>query len=101
MNTKFVLKVCAMSMLLLSLGLQAFALLVVLYEIFTTGHFGLSAAISYGAIQVLSIPALITAVALVYFSGMQLPMKWVYAWYMGSHLVIWMCLLAFPGKFAI
>jgi hypothetical protein len=99
MTTKLFVKVAAISMLFISLGLQAMALLSVAYDLITIGAFGAGSAISYGGSQPFSIPAFIVAIALIYVARIRFPMKWIYGSYFGSHLIVWICILAFPGRF--
>jgi hypothetical protein len=87
-------------MLLISLGFEAYALLAVAYDLFTIKAFGAGSAIIYGASQPFSIPVFIVAIVLIYSARLKFPMRWIYIFYFGSHLIVWIFALALPGRFA-
>lgn len=99
MNTKSVLKTVSILMLVISLGLQAYIFLLVLYELFTLRHVGFGSGIGYGATLIFSIPAFLMAIAIIYGAKIRLPMKWIHGCYLGSHLFIVICIFSFPGNF--
>jgi hypothetical protein len=99
MSMKLPLKFAAISLIFVSLGLQAYILLLVLAELFTVGHTGFASALGYGASLTFSVPAYLIAVTLAYSAKIRLPMKWIHGSYFGSHLIILGCMFGFPGKF--
>lgn len=99
MAMKHALKFATISLIFVSIGIQAYILLVLLIELVTMGHTGVASAFGYGASLVFSIPAYLVAIALIHATKTKLPAKWIHGSYLGSHLVILACMLAVPGQF--
>lgn len=97
-------KALAILLLFAALLLQFMALAALAIDLATMGRFGAGAAIAYGASQPFSIAALVSAIVLMVCARISLRVKWIYGAYLGaylaSHLIIWTCALAFPGRFA-
>jgi hypothetical protein len=87
-------------MLAASLGLQAYIVLLVLYELITVGRVGFASGLGYGAILPFSIPAFLCAITLIHAAKIKAPTKGLIFTYLGSHIFIIICMFAFPGKFA-
>jgi hypothetical protein len=93
------LALAAILMIVISLGLQAYDLFLVFFELWALGNVGFASMLGYGASLTFSIPSYIVANALIYGAKIKLPMKWIHLSYFGSHLLILILTFAFPGKF--
>lgn len=93
------MKLAAISLVFISLGIQAYILLVLLMELVAMRHTGIASAFGYGTSFTFSVPAYLIAMTLIYGAKIQLPMRWIHCFYFGSHLIILGCMFTFPGQF--
>ena len=98
-STKFALKLAAIILYCVCIGIQAYVLLILLMEIAAMGHTGVASAFAYGAGLSFSLPAYLIATGLVMGTRIKMATKWIHSCYLGSHLVILACTLAIPGQF--
>lgn len=96
---KHALKFATISLIVVCIGVQAYVLLILSIELAVMGHTGVASAFGYGASLVFSIPAYLAAIALIYRTKSKPSAKWIHAAYLGSHLVILICMLTLPGQF--
>lgn len=99
MKMQKLLKATALLLLFLAIGLQAGALLAVLFDLFTVGAVGFEAVAVYSGVIVFSIPIFIFAIVVIYGAQIRLPMRWICATYLGIHILSISLGIAFPGKF--
>lgn len=93
------LKLFTISSLCVSLGLQLYVLLLMLYELALMGGVGFGSALAYGASQSFSVPAFLIVVVLTYHLRAERWVKFAYIAYFGSHIVFWTFGLLFPARF--
>ena len=96
---KLALKSVAIFLVFISLGIQVYILLILLFELIILHHTGIVTAFGYRSSLVFSVPTYCAAVILIYCAGIRLRMKLIHACYFGSHLFILTCMFAFPGNF--
>jgi phosphoglycerol transferase MdoB-like AlkP superfamily enzyme len=96
---KLALKSVAILLVFISLGIQVYILLILFFELSVLGHTGVVTAFGYSASLVFSVPTYFAAMTLVYCAKIGLRMRWIHAFYFGSHVTILACMFTLPGNF--
>jgi hypothetical protein len=100
MTKTFALKIVVVSTLCISLGFQAYAMLFVMQDMLTGGKVDFGAVFVYFATLPFSISTYLIGSALIYGAKIAMPVKWIHSSFFGSHLIMVICIFAFPGKFS-